>query len=77
MRHARHDGQHKHHARGGIQRGRFRQQLRLHFLAHVSAVADARHDDRRRRRQQQRRDLRHQTVTDGQQHILFERLAGR
>ena len=48
----------------------------MHLAGDVAGFVDAGNDDRRCSRQEQRRNLRHQAVTDGQQGVLFERLAG-
>ncbi|MNO92172.1 hypothetical protein D3C76_837370 [compost metagenome] len=55
---------------------RFGEQLGFDLIANIIAVADACHDDRRGGRQQQGRDLRRQAITDGQQNVLLERVAG-
>ena len=41
-------------------------------MGDIAVVADAGDDNRRRRGEQQGRDLRHQAVADGHQHILLE-----
>ena len=48
------------------------QQLVAHVMGDIAVVADAGDDNRRRGGEQQGRDLRHQAVADGHQHILLE-----
>ena len=51
--------------------------LPLNLRAHVLGSGNTGHHDGRRSRQQQRRNLRHQAVTNGQQHIDAARLGKR
>ena len=76
MRHSRHNRENKHHESGGIEHLRAREKLDFNLIADVIAFADAGHDNRCGSRQQQRRDLGDQTVTNGQQYVLAERVAG-
>ncbi len=70
MRHARHQAHGNHQWPPTPPAPSARRNIcRLTWRAHVFRAGNTRHHDRRRGGQQQRRDLRHQTVTDGQQGV--------
>ena len=69
MRHARHNPHHEQNAGGNHQGFRVAGHLLHQLLAHVLGAVLTGHHDGRRDREQQRRDLRHQTITDGQQGV--------
>ena len=73
--HTRHQAEQPEHRRGQQHHARVTEQLAHHLLANVLIGAHAGHDDTRRSGDHQRRDLRDQTVTDGQQRIAFRRVA--
>ncbi len=75
VRHARDDAHDAEQARSDRQRTRLTEQLLRQLAAHVLRTRDARHNDRDGGREQQRRNLRHQTVTDGEQRVHTSRVA--
>ena len=74
MRHAGNQTHHYQDACGNRQRLGRGEHLAIDLGAHVLGGRDTGHHDGRRSRQQQRRNLRHQTVTDGQQYVDPSRL---
>ena len=73
--HARHHTEQAQHRRGEQHNARVAEELPHHLLAHVLIGTDASHNHARRGGDHKRRDLRHQTVTNGQQRIAFRRVA--
>lgn len=61
--------------RGEQHNARVAEQLPHHLLAYILIGADAGHNHTRRGGDYQRRDLRHQTITNGQQRIAFRCVA--
>ena len=68
VRHAGYQTQNGQNTGGDEEGGRVRQ-LRCRLLGHRLRGGDAGHDDGRCQRQEQGRDLRHQTIADGQQGV--------
>ena len=73
-RQARHNGEKCEHAREDEEDAVVAEKLRYHIRAEVSLRARARDDEACRRRDEQRRNLRDESLADGEQRVLLERL---